>query len=197
MDIGPLDRALGRVRAFVARYRQRRWHGQNNRVQVEEILRLIQGAVADYLRISVAQLAERLLIAIPFIFPDRQQHIQNGLLESAATTAGMLQALLMILMIASVLAQFHQQFSSPLEEAIEYLWGSVLPQTQRALTVQRLDGQMTGVDEVAECAICHEEVSIGTEVSVLPCGHWFHVMCIDSWLAQSSTCPFFCDSSRI
>jgi hypothetical protein len=44
--------------------------------------------------------------------------------------------------------------------------------------------------EVPECAICLAEFASGDEVRVLPpCGHGFHVACVDVWLLSSSTCP--------
>lgn len=41
----------------------------------------------------------------------------------------------------------------------------------------------------AECTICMENAPIGTEVTVLPCTHWFHHECIKPWLQQNQTCP--------
>ncbi|KAK4451391.1 hypothetical protein QBC34DRAFT_493072 [Podospora aff. communis PSN243] len=40
------------------------------------------------------------------------------------------------------------------------------------------------------CAICTEDFSQGTKVRKLPCGHIFHVRCIDPWLVNfAATCP--------
>ncbi|KAF8700673.1 hypothetical protein HU200_034022 [Digitaria exilis] len=45
-------------------------------------------------------------------------------------------------------------------------------------------------DERPECAICLAEFASGDEVRVLPpCGHAFHVACVDTWLLCTSTCP--------
>ncbi|KAG1327950.1 RING-H2 finger protein ATL78 [Cocos nucifera] len=42
----------------------------------------------------------------------------------------------------------------------------------------------------SDCAICLSEFSPGERVRVLPnCNHWFHVRCIDRWLASRSSCP--------
>uniref|UniRef100_T1IKM8 RING-type domain-containing protein n=1 Tax=Strigamia maritima TaxID=126957 RepID=T1IKM8_STRMM len=39
------------------------------------------------------------------------------------------------------------------------------------------------------CAICLEQPNRSQEVKVLPCTHTFHVICIDTWLSNNSTCP--------
>ncbi|KAJ1285446.1 hypothetical protein BS78_03G280000 [Paspalum vaginatum] len=45
-------------------------------------------------------------------------------------------------------------------------------------------------DAGAECTICLGSVQDGEVVRALPaCGHVFHVPCVDTWLASSSSCP--------
>lgn len=39
------------------------------------------------------------------------------------------------------------------------------------------------------CSICLEDLVENDEVRILSCFHQFHVKCIDTWLAQKSTCP--------
>lgn len=58
-----------------------------------------------------------------------------------------------------------------------------------ALPKKRMDESMLGSDNKAECSICMESVELGTEVTVLPCQHWFHFDCIKSWLTEHDTCP--------
>lgn len=58
-----------------------------------------------------------------------------------------------------------------------------------ALPKKKIDKSMLGSDDKAECSICMESVEIGTEVTVLPCQHWFHFECIKSWLSEHDTCP--------
>ena len=48
---------------------------------------------------------------------------------------------------------------------------------------------MLGDDGKAECSICMDRVDLGTEVTVLPCNHWFHETCVKSWLSEHDTCP--------
>lgn len=52
-----------------------------------------------------------------------------------------------------------------------------------------VDREMLGNDGKAECSICMDPVELGTEVTVLPCKHWFHYNCIEMWLTQHNTCP--------
>ncbi|MCJ1423326.1 hypothetical protein MMC29_001209 [Sticta canariensis] len=51
------------------------------------------------------------------------------------------------------------------------------------------DKSMMGSDGKAECSVCMDNVDIGDEVTVLPCGHWFHGDCVGAWLKEHDTCP--------
>ncbi|KAJ4845592.1 hypothetical protein Tsubulata_033407 [Turnera subulata] len=48
-----------------------------------------------------------------------------------------------------------------------------------------LDGQ----DSARPCAICFENMEIGSKVPMMPCSHKFHKACIVSWLNRSNICP--------
>jgi E3 ubiquitin-protein ligase RNF115/126 len=48
---------------------------------------------------------------------------------------------------------------------------------------------MLGGDGTAECSICMDNVEIGSDVTVLPCNHWFHGDCVIAWLKEHDTCP--------
>ncbi|CAL4947385.1 unnamed protein product [Urochloa decumbens] len=51
-------------------------------------------------------------------------------------------------------------------------------------------GKQAASEPDAECAICLGAVQEGEVVRALPaCGHVFHVPCVDTWLASSSSCP--------
>lgn len=52
-----------------------------------------------------------------------------------------------------------------------------------------VDKEMLGVEGKAECSICMDAVELGSEVTELPCKHWFHGECIEMWLKQHNTCP--------
>lgn len=43
---------------------------------------------------------------------------------------------------------------------------------------------------LADCPICLAEFVEGDEIRILPpCGHGFHVGCVDTWLGSHSSCP--------
>ena len=43
--------------------------------------------------------------------------------------------------------------------------------------------------EKPNCCICLEEIEIGKDTLLLPCGHMFHENCCMNWLYKSNTCP--------
>ncbi|KAK2865394.1 hypothetical protein FQN49_003624 [Arthroderma sp. PD_2] len=59
----------------------------------------------------------------------------------------------------------------------------------RALPKVKVDKSILGSDGKAECSICMDSVDLGTEVTMLPCKHWFHDSCITAWLNEHDTCP--------
>lgn len=58
-----------------------------------------------------------------------------------------------------------------------------------ALPKKPVDKSMLGTDGKAECSVCMDNVSLGDEVTVLPCQHWFHGDCVGAWLKEHDTCP--------
>lgn len=58
-----------------------------------------------------------------------------------------------------------------------------------SLPRKKVTPEMIGTDGKAECSICMEAAEVDTEVTVLPCDHWFHFDCIKVWLSQHNTCP--------
>ncbi|KAL9101631.1 MAG: hypothetical protein Q9163_003129 [Psora crenata] len=58
-----------------------------------------------------------------------------------------------------------------------------------ALPKKTVEKSMMGSDGTAECSVCMENVSVGDEVTVLPCNHWFHEQCVGIWLKEHDTCP--------
>lgn len=43
--------------------------------------------------------------------------------------------------------------------------------------------------EVPNCCICLDEIAMGEQTILLPCGHMFHNNCILTWLKKNNTCP--------
>ena len=41
-----------------------------------------------------------------------------------------------------------------------------------------------------DCVICQESFKTLEKIKKLPCCHFFHVNCIDTWLRQEKKCPF-------
>ncbi|KAI1828129.1 hypothetical protein F4861DRAFT_244557 [Xylaria intraflava] len=58
-----------------------------------------------------------------------------------------------------------------------------------SLPKRKLDANILGPELKGECTICIEEVHVGDEVIMLPCGHWFHEECAGLWLKQHNSCP--------
>ena len=82
--------------------------------------------------------------------------------------------------ILTMLREQHEGSNAPgpaSEAAIE-----VLPKIK--IAKEQLDDEGK-----ADCSICMEPVNIGTEVTELPCKHWFHHECVTSWLKSHDTCP--------
>ncbi|KAI1962831.1 hypothetical protein LOZ58_002454 [Ophidiomyces ophidiicola] len=59
----------------------------------------------------------------------------------------------------------------------------------RALPKKPVDKTMLDSEGRAECSICMDSVELKEEVAELPCKHWFHELCISSWLKEHDTCP--------
>lgn len=57
------------------------------------------------------------------------------------------------------------------------------------LPKKKLDEEMLGPELKAECSVCMDDVTVGVEVVVLPCSHWFHEACARAWLMEHNTCP--------
>ncbi|KAJ4839531.1 hypothetical protein Tsubulata_037056 [Turnera subulata] len=44
-------------------------------------------------------------------------------------------------------------------------------------------------DDSRMCVICMEELTIGSQFTMMPCSHEFHGPCIEQWLLESHVCP--------
>ena len=59
----------------------------------------------------------------------------------------------------------------------------------RSLPKKKIEKDMLDDRGRAECSICMDAVELGDQVTVLPCKHWFHEVCITAWLKEHDTCP--------
>jgi E3 ubiquitin-protein ligase RNF115/126 len=82
--------------------------------------------------------------------------------------------------IISTLMEQHPQSNAP---------GPASQEAIAALPKKNLDEKMLGPELKAECSVCMDDVTVGVEVVVLPCTHWFHEACATAWLNEHNTCP--------
>jgi hypothetical protein len=73
-----------------------------------------------------------------------------------------------------------------------------LPRVRVGLTLKQLrKNSVVYINEMKFCAVCQE--SNGDElhcVRELPCGHVYHIRCIDRWLEENTWCPVCKQSLR-
>ncbi|KAI5806150.1 hypothetical protein EDC01DRAFT_638850 [Geopyxis carbonaria] len=55
------------------------------------------------------------------------------------------------------------------------------------IEVTRIELAEMGFGE-ADCPVCFEEMS-ETDIYKLPCGHMFHLRCLEGWKKKRNTCP--------
>ena len=82
--------------------------------------------------------------------------------------------------IISALMEQHPQSNAP---------GPASEEAIASLPKKNLDEKMLGPELKAECSVCMDDVTVGDEVVVLPCTHWFHEACATAWLKEHNTCP--------
>ncbi len=58
------------------------------------------------------------------------------------------------------------------------------------------DERVQDNNDVTMCSICLVDFNYGDQVRDLPCKHFFHLSCVDSWLRSESTCPLCRESCR-
>ena len=67
--------------------------------------------------------------------------------------------------------------------------GNMIPATDISIKALKTKTVPAGSSESQSCMICLEELSGGSEATVMPCSHVFHGSCIIRWLKQSHVCP--------
>ena len=56
-------------------------------------------------------------------------------------------------------------------------------------TVLAAIARLPNVSDADECAICMDSLATGGPAKEIPCGHRFHVACLQTWAAEHTTCP--------
>ena len=52
-----------------------------------------------------------------------------------------------------------------------------------------LTQNMLDKGEQKKCSICLEDFEVGTKIIYLPCFHYYHAKCIETWVKNSDKCP--------
>ena len=52
-------------------------------------------------------------------------------------------------------------------------------------------------EDCDKCIICQEDFNYGEKTKLLPCGHIFHIECVDQWLIKEKKCPFCNEEIKI
>ncbi|KAJ1762031.1 hypothetical protein LPJ58_000833 [Coemansia sp. RSA 1591] len=76
--------------------------------------------------------------------------------------------------------------STPLLTLLKHKISSRRPLRKESIEMSKLNSQI----HEENCAVCLDDFAVGDNVRMLPCQHYFHVLCIDPWLMKSSAvCP--------
>lgn len=51
------------------------------------------------------------------------------------------------------------------------------------------DATVNESDKEEQCAVCRIEYELTDDVTVLPCGHYYHPECVATWLQRKKVCP--------
>ena len=79
--------------------------------------------------------------------------------------------------------QLVEQYEGAEPPAPHFALDGLSPQNIQSFEVQTVLVQ----DRV--CSVCLEDLKCQERARVLPCGHWFHLGCIDGWLMRQHWCP--------
>lgn len=82
-----------------------------------------------------------------------------------------------------------QKLLHPLDDAT--LNNTLEAEAVTSATEGDVEAGVAAAPGACECSICLMDIEVGTKCRALPapCGHIFHVDCIDQWFAQSYQCP--------
>ena len=97
--------------------------------------------------------------------------------------------------ILSIMTLLYNRYRVRLDLAMKEKKNRITPDELElipVIAVQRKHGldDGTGIWKPQPCAICLDELELGSEVRGLLCGHLFHLGCVDDWfLKRHRTCP--------
>lgn len=57
------------------------------------------------------------------------------------------------------------------------------------LKKMKIQQRTTGLNEDLSCAICLQDILVGSEAAYTTCSHVYHCQCIVKWLMKSASCP--------
>ena len=77
-----------------------------------------------------------------------------------------------------------------LQEQIGSVSTGLTPEQINSLKVRSLPGTpVSDPNFLSRCQICLEDWKKEEKVRDLPCTHFFHVQCLDTWLGHKNSCP--------
>jgi Ring finger domain len=85
---------------------------------------------------------------------------------------------------------FERQFTSLLEQyegeerpQMDFNINGLSPETIIRIPIQRVS------ENDGQCSVCLEVFKDIDKARLMPCGHKYHLLCIDKWLMQHTSCP--------
>ena len=66
---------------------------------------------------------------------------------------------------------------------------NALNKLKRFPLAERFCKKKNGKIDLPNCCICQNEIELGNETVLLPCGHMYHWECCLNWLKTNNTCP--------
>ena len=64
-----------------------------------------------------------------------------------------------------------------------------IPNLKEIFGETELTQNMLDKGENKKCSICLEDFEVGTKIIYLPCFHYYHAECIETWVKNSDKCP--------
>ncbi|XP_007219856.2 E3 ubiquitin-protein ligase SDIR1 [Prunus persica] len=133
---------------------------------------------------SRAKLAEALLSELhcpPELCAAMVDKVANGAVAEEASSRPFSD--FMLVHIEACLDVFVEQFGGSEEE--EATAPKFVPASRAAISKL----ETATVEESAVCAVCLEEMAVGSDSTCMPCSHLYHRGCIVEWLQKSRVCP--------